>query len=57
LSPLAATWLIDRTGDELAPAFLIMGAAVISLMATLRFAETHRTTLARATAAATAAAR
>jgi MFS transporter, MHS family, proline/betaine transporter len=46
LSPLAATWLIDRTGDELSPAFLIMGAAVISLMATLRFAETHRTTLA-----------
>jgi MFS transporter, MHS family, proline/betaine transporter len=42
LSPLAATWLIDRTGDELSPAFLIMGAAVISLMATLRFTETFR---------------
>jgi len=42
LSPLAATWLIERTGDELSPAFLIMEAAAISLLAVLRFAETYR---------------
>jgi MHS family proline/betaine transporter-like MFS transporter len=57
LTPLAATWLIERTGDELSPAFLIMGAAAISLMATLRFAETHHVTLAGNTAAAPEAAR
>src|ERR1700720_4678673 len=27
LTPLVATWLVDRTGDEIAPAFMIMGAA------------------------------
>ena len=31
LAPLAATWLIHRTGNDLSPAFLIMGAAAISL--------------------------
>ncbi len=46
LSPLAATWLIDRTGNELAPALLIMASAAISLVATLRFAETYRAPLA-----------
>lgn len=55
LSPLAATWLIERTGDELAPAFLIMAAAAISLLATLRFTETYRTPLAMGAATAPAA--
>ena len=31
LSPLVATWLVERTADELAPAYLIMAAAAISL--------------------------
>jgi MHS family proline/betaine transporter-like MFS transporter len=45
LTPLTATWLIERTEDQLAPAFMIMVAAAISLLATLRFAETHRARL------------
>jgi MHS family proline/betaine transporter-like MFS transporter len=55
LSPLAATWLIERTGDELAPAFLIMAAAAISLLATLRFPETYRMPLTTGAEAAAAA--
>jgi MHS family proline/betaine transporter-like MFS transporter len=51
LTPLAATWLIERTEDQLAPAFMIMAAAAISLVATLRFAEMHRAPLASAQAA------
>ena len=30
LTPLAATWLVNRTGDEIAPAFLIMAAAAVT---------------------------
>jgi MHS family proline/betaine transporter-like MFS transporter len=45
MTPLAATWLVQRTGDELAPAFLIMAAAVITLLAILCLPETSRTTL------------
>jgi MHS family proline/betaine transporter-like MFS transporter len=45
LTPLTATWLIERTEDQLAPAFMIMAAAAISLIATLRFAEMHRAPL------------
>jgi hypothetical protein len=36
---------VQRTGDELAPAFLIMAAAVITLLAILCLPETSRTTL------------
>jgi MHS family proline/betaine transporter-like MFS transporter len=39
LAPLAATWLIHRTGNDLSPAFLIMGAAAISLVATASFRD------------------
>ncbi len=39
LSPLAAAWLIHRTGDDLSPAFLIMAAAAISLIATASFRD------------------
>ena len=39
LAPLAATWLIHRTGNDLSPAFLIMGAAAISLVASASFRD------------------
>jgi MFS transporter, MHS family, proline/betaine transporter len=42
LSPLVATWLVRRTADELAPAYLIMGAAAVSFLASLRIKETYR---------------
>ena len=35
LTPLAATWLIYRTGDELSPAYLIAGAAAITVVSLL----------------------
>ncbi|MCP4318253.1 MAG: MHS family MFS transporter [Hyphomicrobiales bacterium] len=40
MAPLAATFMVDKTGNDLSPAYLIMGAAAISLIATLRFRET-----------------
>jgi MHS family proline/betaine transporter-like MFS transporter len=42
LSPLVATWLVHRTGDDLSPAFLIMGAAAVSFLSTLFLKETSR---------------
>jgi MFS transporter, MHS family, proline/betaine transporter len=42
LTPLMAAWLVDRTGDEIAPAFLIMVAAVVTLATIIRFRETYR---------------
>jgi MHS family proline/betaine transporter-like MFS transporter len=42
LTPLAATWLVERTGNEMTPAFLIMAAGAVSFGAVLRFAETYR---------------
>jgi MHS family proline/betaine transporter-like MFS transporter len=35
LSPLAATWLVHRTGDDYSPAFMIMAAAAISFLVLL----------------------
>ena len=32
-SPLVATWLVDRTGNDYSPAFMIMAAAAISFAA------------------------
>ena len=32
LSPLVATWLVERTADQLAPAYMVMAAAVISFL-------------------------
>ncbi len=46
LTPLVATWLVGRTGDELAPAYLIMVAAAVSFFAALCMKETYRTPLA-----------
>jgi MHS family proline/betaine transporter-like MFS transporter len=42
MTPLAATWLVNRTGDEIAPAFLIMAAAAVTFMTILGFRETYR---------------
>jgi MHS family proline/betaine transporter-like MFS transporter len=40
LTPLAAAWLVDRTGLDLSPAYLMMAAAVISFVAVLGLKET-----------------
>jgi MHS family proline/betaine transporter-like MFS transporter len=45
-TPLVATWLIARTHEDLSPAFLIMGAAAITLLAVLSFGESYRSRLA-----------
>ena len=45
LSPLVATWLVERTGDDLSPAFMIMAAAAISFLAVLGFRERSRVPL------------
>ena len=42
LTPLTATWLIERTGNELSPGFLIMAAAAIALWAMPGLPETYR---------------
>jgi MFS transporter, MHS family, proline/betaine transporter len=42
LTPLVAAWLVERTGDEIAPAFLVMASAVVTLVTLVRFRETYR---------------
>ena len=37
LTPAAATWLVERSGDENAPAFLIMTSAAVTLATLLAF--------------------
>ena len=54
MTPLAATWLVNRTGDEIAPAFLIMAAAAVTFATILRFRETYRAPFVGSPAAATA---
>src|SRR4051812_3530566 len=54
LTPLAATWLVSRTGDEISPAFLIMAAAAVTFATILRFRETYRAPFVGSSAAATA---
>lgn len=44
LTPLAATWLSVRTGDVLAPAWLVAAAAAITFVTLLVTAETFRKT-------------
>jgi MHS family proline/betaine transporter-like MFS transporter len=46
LTPFAATLIVERSGDHLAPAFLIMGAAAVAFIAVLTFKETYRRPLA-----------
>jgi MHS family proline/betaine transporter-like MFS transporter len=41
MAPLAATWLVHRTGMDLSPAYLVMAAAVISFASVLTFKETN----------------
>jgi MFS transporter, MHS family, proline/betaine transporter len=45
LTPLAATWLVERTENEITPAILIMAAAVVTFAAVLRSDETYRKAL------------
>ena len=45
LSPLVATWLVNRTGDDLSPAYMIMAAAVASFVAALGVHERSRVPL------------
>src|SRR5262245_8658850 len=42
LTPLVAASLVDRRGEEIAPAFLIMAAAVVTFVTLLWFRETYR---------------
>jgi MFS transporter, MHS family, proline/betaine transporter len=44
-APYICTWLVDATGSHLAPAFFLMGAAVITLVAAVRMRETVGTSL------------
>jgi MHS family proline/betaine transporter-like MFS transporter len=41
-APLVATWLVERTGNELSPAFVVMAAAAVSFTALLWAEETYR---------------
>jgi len=43
LSPLAATWLVERAGNEIAPAFLITASAAVTFVAIFYFRESYRT--------------
>ena len=45
LTPLVAAWLVERTADELAPAYLIMAAAAVSFFGAWHMKETFRTPL------------
>lgn len=49
LTPLVATWLVHRTENELSPAFMVTGAAVVSFLALLTFRETSQSPTADAT--------
>jgi MHS family proline/betaine transporter-like MFS transporter len=42
LSPLVATWLVERTGDEITPAFLIMASAAVTFITVFYFRESYR---------------
>jgi MFS transporter, MHS family, proline/betaine transporter len=45
LSPLVATWLVERTANDYSPALMIMAAAAVSFLALLTFKETFRAPL------------
>jgi MFS transporter, MHS family, proline/betaine transporter len=55
LTPLVATWLVQRTGNNIAPAFLIMAAAAVTFVTLLGFRETYRAPFASAASAPAAA--
>jgi MHS family proline/betaine transporter-like MFS transporter len=54
LTPLTATYLVEETGERLAPAMLVMIGAIIAFLAVLRFRETHNLPLEGAVVAKTA---
>ncbi|MDG4668595.1 MFS transporter [Mycobacterium sp. 236(2023)] len=39
-APYVATWLVSRTGNDIAPAFYVIGAAVVTLLTVLTMRET-----------------
>jgi MHS family proline/betaine transporter-like MFS transporter len=45
LSPLVATWLVNRTENDLAPAYMVMVAAAASFLAVRLFKENSRAVL------------
>jgi len=45
LSPLVATWLVHRTENDLAPAFMVMAAAAVSFLSVRLFQENSRSVL------------
>jgi MFS transporter, MHS family, proline/betaine transporter len=46
ISPLVATWLVQRTANELSPAYMIMVASAVSFATVLvAFRETHKAAL------------
>jgi MHS family proline/betaine transporter-like MFS transporter len=45
LTPLTATWLVNQTHSAIAPAFMIIAAALISLVAILFMKETYKQNL------------
>jgi MHS family proline/betaine transporter-like MFS transporter len=45
LSPLVATWLVERTGNDYTPAFMIMAAAAISFLSVLACQESYKAPL------------
>jgi MHS family proline/betaine transporter-like MFS transporter len=46
LSPLAATWLVATTRQDLSPAYLVMAAAAVTFLSVLSFGESYRSKLA-----------
>jgi len=42
VTPLAATWLVNRTQNDLSPAFLVIAAAMVSFACILTYRETNR---------------
>jgi MHS family proline/betaine transporter-like MFS transporter len=44
-APFAAAWLIHRTRNDISPAYMIMAAAAISLVAVLSMKESYRAKL------------
>jgi MHS family proline/betaine transporter-like MFS transporter len=42
LTPLVATWLVERTANDYSPAFMIMTAAAVSFLTLFTFKETYR---------------
>jgi MHS family proline/betaine transporter-like MFS transporter len=41
MTPLVATWLVDRTQHDFSPAWLVMGAAALTFISMLSFEESY----------------